>query len=108
MSAYVFDISESVRLKPSFLVKAVSGAPVIADLSLHALIKDIFWLGGSYRTGDAVTGTLVFQFSDKLRAGYSYDYTLTELQNASSGTHEISLGYDFSFNKKKVVTPRFF
>lgn len=108
MSAYVFDVSESVRLKPSFLIKAVSGAPVVADFSLHALIKDVFWIGGSYRTGDAFTGTIVFQFSDKLRAGYSYDYTLTELQNASSGTHEISLGYDFSFNKKKVVTPRFF
>ena len=44
----------------------------------------------------------------QMRIGYSYDYTLTDLNQFNSGTHEITLGYDFSFDKKKVVTPRYF
>jgi type IX secretion system PorP/SprF family membrane protein len=108
MSGYVFPVSESVKLKPSVMVKAVSGAPLIADITLHALLKDVFWLGVSYRTEDSFAGLATFQITPQLRIGYSYDYTLTELNNYNNGTHEIHLGYDFSFNKKKVVTPRYF
>jgi type IX secretion system PorP/SprF family membrane protein len=107
-TGYVFAVSENVKLKPSLMVKAVQGAPVNADITLKALFMDVFWLGFSYRTEDSFSALGVFQITPKLRMGYSYDYTLTELSNYSNGTHEINLGYDFSFNKKKVVTPRYF
>lgn len=107
-TGYVFPVSESVKLKPTIMVKAVSGAPLIADITLNALMKDVFWLGFSYRTEDSFAGLAAFQITPQLRIGYSYDYTTTELNNYSNGTHEINIGYDFSFNKKKVVTPRYF
>lgn len=107
-SGYVFPISESIKLKPTIMVKAVSGAPLIADVTLNALMKDVFWLGFSYRTEDSFAGLASFQITPQLRIGYSYDYTTTELNSYSNGTHEINVGYDFSFNKKKVVTPRYF
>jgi type IX secretion system PorP/SprF family membrane protein len=107
-SGYVFPVSESIKLKPSVMVKAVSGAPLIADVTLQALFMDVFWLGFSYRTEDSFSGLATFQITPQLRFGYSYDYTTTELNNYSSGTHEINLGYDFSFTRKKVVTPRYF
>jgi type IX secretion system PorP/SprF family membrane protein len=105
---YVFPVSESVKLKPSVMLKAVSGAPFIGDFTLQALLKDVFWLGFSYRTADSFSGLATFQITPQLRLGYSYDYTTTELNNYNNGTHEINLGYDFSFNKKKIVTPRYF
>ncbi|MBL0343397.1 MAG: type IX secretion system membrane protein PorP/SprF [Bacteroidetes bacterium] len=108
MTGYVFPISESVKLKPSLMVKAVQGAPLIADITINALLKDVFWLGIAYRTEDSFAGLAAFQVTPQLRIGYSFDYTTTELNNYSNGTHEITLGYDFSFNKKKVVTPRYF
>lgn len=108
MGGYVFDINENIKLKPTFMLKAVSGAPLEADLGAHVLFNEIIWLGGSYRTGDSWSAIASFQFTKQFRLGYSYDYTLTELQQFNSGTHEITLGYDFSFNKDKVVTPRYF
>ena len=42
IGGYVFDLSNNTKLKPAFLVKAVSGAPLIADLSVNALINDKF------------------------------------------------------------------
>jgi type IX secretion system PorP/SprF family membrane protein len=107
-SGYVFPISEGIKMKPSFMIKAVQGAPVVGDFTVQALFKDVFWLGFSYRTEDSFAGIANFQITPNLRIGYSYDYTTTELNNYSNGTHEINLGYDFSFNKKKVVTPRYF
>ena len=40
--------------------------------------------------------------------GYAYEYTLTKIGNYNRGSHEIILGYDFGFEKKRVITPRYF
>jgi type IX secretion system PorP/SprF family membrane protein len=108
MGGYVFTLNEGVKLKPTFMVKAVSGSPVIADLGAHVLLNEVLWLGGSYRTSDSWAAVMQIQLNKQMRLGYSYDYTLTELNQFNSGTHEITLGFDFSFDKSKVVTPRYF
>ncbi|MBK9399815.1 MAG: type IX secretion system membrane protein PorP/SprF [Bacteroidetes bacterium] len=108
MGGYVFTLNESVKLKPTCMVKAVSGAPVVADFGAHVLLSEVLWLGGSYRTSDSWAAILQIQMNKQMRLGYSYDYTLTELNQFTSGTHEITLGFDFSFDKNKVVTPRYF
>lgn len=105
---YVIPVNENVRMKATTMIKAVSGAPLIVDIGAHALFHEMFWIGANYRTGDAVAAVAQFQINNQLRMGYSYDFTTTELKNYSSGTHEITLGYDFSFDKKRVVTPRYF
>lgn len=105
---YVLPVNDNLKLKPTFMVKAVTGAPLIADVGVHALFHETFWLGASFRSGDSWAAITQFQINNQLRMGYSYDFTTTELKKYSSGTHEITLGYDFSFNKKKVVTPRYF
>lgn len=107
-SAYVFDAGKNVKCKPSVMIKAVAGAPVQADLGMNVLFNDVFWIGASYRTGSSVAATAQIQINKQLRCGYSYDYTLTRLSNYTGGSHEITLGYDFSFDKAKVVTPRYF
>lgn len=107
-SAYVFDAGENIKCKPSTMIKAVSGAPLEADISFNVLFKETFWIGAAYRTGDAVSMLTQFQITKQLRFGYSYDYALTKLNNYSSGTHEFTIGYDFTFDKAKIVTPRYF
>lgn len=108
MGGYVHELNENMKLKPTFMMKAVTGAPLVADIGMHALFNETFWLGVSYRTGDSWAAITQFQITHQLRMGYSYDYTMTELQQFNSGTHEITLGYDFSFSKNKIVTPRYF
>jgi type IX secretion system PorP/SprF family membrane protein len=107
-SGYVFPVSANVKLKPTIMLKAVEAAPLIGDISLNALFKDRIWLGAAFRSGDAFAAMLTFQATPNLRVGYSYDYTTTELNSYSNGTHEINIGYDFSLEKKRIVTPRYF
>ncbi len=107
-TGYVFDLNEDVKFKPSIMVKAVQHAPLELDVNANFLFKEFLWLGAAYRTGDAVSALVGFQLTKQLRFGYSYDYTLSKLQQFNSGSHEITLGYDFSFDKRKVISTRYF
>ncbi|MDF1673697.1 MAG: type IX secretion system membrane protein PorP/SprF [Vicingaceae bacterium] len=105
---YVFDVGGNFKLKPSFLGKYVISAPFEMDINLSAIYKDTYWLGVSYRTGDAIAFIAEYQTNKAFRVGYSYDLTLSDLNNYSYGSHEIMIGIDFGKDLAKVKTPRFF
>jgi len=102
---YVFDLGENFKLKPSVLVKYVNNAPVSVDGNLGLLIKEVLWLGASYRHKDAVIGMIEYNFLNSFRLGYAYDFTTSDLGRYTSGTHEIMLGYEFK-KKDAYLTPR--
>jgi len=104
----VFDLSRDIKFKPSILLKGVEAAPLSADLNLSFLFRDRIWAGGYYRFGDSFGGIIGYYITPQLMFGYSYDYTTTDLQNFNSGSHEISLTYDFDFKNQKVRSPRYF
>jgi len=103
----VFRASETIKLKPAFLVKAVPGAPIIADLSVNALFNEKLTLGLAYRWDDSFSGLAGFQLSESLFIGYAYDLTATDLSNYNSGTHEIMLRFELQ-PLGKLLSPRFF
>ncbi len=108
-SGYVFTLSETLKLKPNVLVKAVEGAPVQLDLNANMYYKDIFGVGLSYRSLDALALIMQYNISPKLSFGYSYDFaTTTELNQVQYGSHEFVLNYRFSFDKNILLTPRYF
>lgn len=104
----VFDLSHMVKLKPSILVKAVSGAPIEFDFNANVLFDDRLWVGVSYRSFDSIDLLLELQVNQQLRFGYAYDFTTSDLRKVNSGSHEIMLNYRFVFSKSKIVTPRYF
>jgi type IX secretion system PorP/SprF family membrane protein len=104
----VHTLSPSIKLRPSVMLKAVSGAPINLDLSANLLFQDIIWAGAAYRNGDAFSVLLGAYITKQLRLGYAYDFTTSALKNFSAGSHELSLGFDMNFDKNKVLTPRYF
>ena len=107
-SGYVFDISYDLRLKPSVMLKAVTGAPLSIDLSVNAFISNKFEVGLSWRVDDSVSAMINFLVSENTRIGYAYDYTLTNLGNFNSGTHEVFILYDLDLSRGDLKSPRFF
>lgn len=104
----VFDLSSSVKFKPAFLGKFVSGAPAIVDLSANFMFDDKFRLGVAYRWDDSISGLLGIQISPRWMLGYAYDLTTTRLGDFNSGTHEIMLRYELITKEKQLKSPRFF
>ena len=107
IAGYVFNLSENTKFKPAALVKGVSGAPIIADVSANFLFNDKFTLGLAWRWDDSVSGLAGFQVSDGLYIGYAYDATTTNLNNYNSGSHEIMLRFELQ-KLGRILSPRFF
>lgn len=107
IGGYVFDLSETTKFKPAALVKGVSGAPIIADVSANFLFNEKLTLGLAWRWDDSFSGLAGFQVNDGLFIGYSYDATTTNLNNYNSGSHEIMLRFELQ-NVGRILSPRFF
>lgn len=106
---YVFQLTESLKFKPSFMTKAVSCSPVEVDISTNFLLYDRLEFGLSYRFSHAISGLVNFKIVPNLRVGYAYDYTTSNLGNFNSGTHEIFLLFDLNLLKNSHdKSPRFF
>ncbi|MDN3643139.1 type IX secretion system membrane protein PorP/SprF [Lutimonas halocynthiae] len=106
---YVFDLSSTLKFKPSLMFKGVAGAPVSVDINANFLLYDRFEMGASYRVDDAVSLLFNFGVTPDFRIGYAYDYTISEFSNSNTGgSHEIILLYDVDLSKKNLKSPRFF
>jgi type IX secretion system PorP/SprF family membrane protein len=53
-----------------------------------------------YRNKDAFIATIGIR-TDVFKFGYSYDVTVSKLTNATAGSHEISIGFNFNCRPKK-------
>jgi type IX secretion system PorP/SprF family membrane protein len=107
-AGYVFDINEDIKLKPSTMVKMVSGAPIETDINLNVWLKDVLGFGASYRTGDAFVGMVELQANSNLRFGYAYDMPFNPLKYFTKGSHELMLRYEFGNYKTKIKSTRYF
>ena len=108
---YVFELNPDLKLKPSFMARAVQGAPVSLDLNANVLLYDKLEAGLGYRVGDAVTGLINFEVAQGLRIGYAYDYTTSNLGKYDNGSHEVMLLFDLDFlglAPRYAKSPRFF
>lgn len=94
-AGYNWALTPTVTLRPNIFVKTDAASTQI-DGNVNALFNNTFWVGASYRTTDAIVAMLGIQMKG-LKVGYSYDYTTSNLKKgkggASSGSHEIYLGY---------------
>lgn len=110
-AGYVYKLSKLVKLKPSFMMKAVKGSPIVLDTSLNVLFNNKFEGGLSYRVNDSFSAMFNIRAFDMLRIGYAFDYTTTNLSNFNSGTHEVMVLFDFDtlgLRKGYDKSPRFF
>jgi type IX secretion system PorP/SprF family membrane protein len=111
---FTFNGNDNLKLKPAFMAKGVEGSPLSLDLTTNVLINNKFEAGVGYRMGDSVSALASFFVTPNLRIGYSYDYTLSNLRDYNSGSHEIFLLFDIDLNKLSSSgkgydkSPRFF
>lgn len=111
----VFDLSPYVKFKPTLMMRYAEAAPLSADITGNLLFYDRLWTGAFYRTDvmnpeyPASWGLMVaFQINPQFKIGYSYDRSMSDLQYVNDGSHEISVTYDFVFEKDRIKSPRYF
>jgi type IX secretion system PorP/SprF family membrane protein len=105
---YVFNINESVKFKPFFMVKSSFEAPASLDVSTNFMFKDKFEIGGTYRLDDSFGAMVNYAITPTLKIGYAYDHIVSDLKVTTPSSHEIILLFDVNFSKKVSRSPRYF
>jgi type IX secretion system PorP/SprF family membrane protein len=100
-AGYKILISDDINLLPSVMIRYVQPLPVGFDVNAKVQYQDLLWLGFSYRYDQGYAAMLGVNISSTVNLGYSYDYTTTQLNTVSSGTHEIVIGFLWGRNKSK-------
>jgi len=100
IGGYNFEINNDWDIVPSTVIKGMWPTPVQLDLTIRGVYKKMLWAGFTYRTLDAVALMIGYEYDKQIMFGYSYDYSITNLKNYNSGTHELMIGYKFSKIKR--------
>ena len=99
-TGYRADFGEDFDIWSSFLVKYVNPIPLQLDAGLRVVYKEAVWVGGTFRTKDAWSLFMGFNYQKNITIGYSFDFTTTNLQHYSSGTHEILFAIRFGHREQ--------
>lgn len=95
-AGYKYQLNDDFVLEPSFLLKSVVPVPTKLEFSLRAHYMDKLWLGTSYRLNDAFVAVLGYTWEDRIVFAYSHDFTTSDLNGYSNGTHELMIGLNLS------------
>ena len=106
-AGFVVYLNEQLVLKPSMMLKR-SGSSIQADLNSNLWINDIISFGVSYRIKESVIGMLEWQMTPKLRFGYSYDRSISNLRLYNTGSHEFMLRIEFGTKSEETSIPNYF
>lgn len=86
----LFELMPSVLAKSDFTFTT-------GEATLRARYNKLFTVGVGYRWKDAVYATLGAEYKNFF-IGYSYDYSTSAIAKASSGSHEVFLGYSLKLD----------
>jgi type IX secretion system PorP/SprF family membrane protein len=97
---YDFDAGSNSVIQPSMLFMMSEQLKPMADIGVTYIMKQEFWTGLTYRTSGAVIAILGFRY-DNFNFGYSFDFTLSEIQKLTYGTHELTIAMKFGDSSRK-------
>ena len=86
-------MNEDINALPSVMVKYVSPNSPQVDVNMKMQYRDLLWMGASVRVGEGYQGMVGLNLANTVNVGYAYDFTQTNLNTASRGTHELIIGF---------------
>jgi type IX secretion system PorP/SprF family membrane protein len=90
MSGYNMELNNEYRFQPSTVIRGIEAGSIQFDINAKIIWQKYLSFAISYRHQDAAVAFFGIQ-NDLIRFIYSYDYTLSDIKDHSSGSHEISL-----------------
>lgn len=99
-ASYSFSTGPYSELEPSFLFRMSEQIKPQADIGLTYIHNQAFWSGLAFRTSGALIANIGVKYQN-LWFGYSFDFTLQEIQRITYGTHELTLTLRFGDNSRR-------
>lgn len=105
IGGYNFTLHEDWNLNTSTLLRFIEAKPFQFDVNVMAEFRKYLWFGFGYRHLDAVTCNIAFQYGI-VKAGYAYDFGISDIRKYSTGTQEIFLEVQLSPKKGGSSSPK--
>jgi len=105
--SYSFYSKVRVELEPALLLKMSEQLRPQADITFTYYYDRSYWAGITYRTGGALIANVGMKHRNSrvkmitMFFGYSFDFTLSEIQRATYGTHELTVAVKFGDSAKR-------
>jgi len=102
MAGKIFTSPNKMSYIPAAQLKFTGNSVPSIDVNFWADYDNRVALGVGFRSQDAVSGMLKFNFLDYFTIAYAYDFTYSKMRFGSSNSHEIILGISSCPQTKKV------
>jgi type IX secretion system PorP/SprF family membrane protein len=104
---YLLNLSSTIKLLPSLLVRFNQASNPQTDLNMHLIIHDRIQTGLSYRSNKSIVGLFMYHVNSQLAIAYAYDLGFGNIGGTMGSSHEIMIRYDFLY-LIDVIHPRYF
>lgn len=104
-AGYKFDINDDFKMQVNLLGKYTPRVLPQGDLNVMCTYNNMIGLGIGYKSLGFGTTFLQYTYDNVVTIGYAFDFTLSEMSNYSSGSHEILIKYRLP--SKKASTSSF-
>ncbi len=98
--SYSFAVGNKTELQPSGLLMMSEQEKPMADIGLTYIYNQKIWAGLTYRTSMAIIANIGFTYTN-MYIGYSFDFTMQEIQRVTYGTHELTMAIRFGDSARK-------
>jgi type IX secretion system PorP/SprF family membrane protein len=88
--SYAYPINTESDIQPNFMFRMSEQWKPQVDVGVNYLLRQDFWAGLSYRTGSAIIASIGARY-DIFYFGYSFDFSMNEIQSVTYGSHEIMI-----------------
>jgi len=93
---------KQMEIQPSLMIRLVRPLPLQVTGMVRFTYDNKFWGGLLYRSDDAIGFMAGMKIRERLDIGYSFDYTVSNLSNYQSGSHEVMLSFIISRKKSSL------
>ncbi len=98
--SYTLPLSGDSEIQPNFMFRMSEQWKPQMDLGANYLYKQDFWAGLSYRTGNVLIANVGARF-ENFYFGYSFDFSFSEIQRLTYGSHELMIAIKIGDNSRR-------
>ena len=99
--SYDLKLNDDWSVKPTGILRVAQNSPVNWEAALMANYKDQVWVEGIYRKNSIIGIGAGAALNERIVFNYTYEFGSNGMINASSGTHEITIGMRLGKASKK-------
>ena len=98
--SYDFAKGNNSVIQPAFLMMTSEQLKPQADIGVTYIYEQGFWAGLAYRTSGALIANIGVKYQN-IFIGYAFDFTMSEIQRITYGTHEITFALKFGDSSRR-------